>query len=243
MMNLHVRARWRTPGQERTQRGFSLMNMMVASSLSLIAVTAMVLLLAGTLGRGSVTIQMTRLTQDLRAAMQLMTRDVRRANYHSSFMQCFGNTNCREDLGISAYVNTINIDAGGDCFWYWLDRNGDADLSNDSTGAYRLAQVSGVGVVQMRIGGNGAAECDADQGWELITDPKVINITAFSVDNVDSYTDVLSDQGDSQVVEKIRLSLTGSLVRDPMVSKEIQDLVHVRNDVKSPPPIILIPGP
>lgn len=223
----------------RRQRGFSLMNMMVTGVLSLFAVATMVVLMAGTLGRGSTTIQSSRLAQDLRAAMQLMSRDLRRANYHSSFLQCFGNTNCRADLGIAAHVNTININAAGDCFWYWLDRNGDADLTNDFIGAYRLATVDGVGAIQMRIGGNAAAQCDADAGWELITDPSVVDITAFSVDDAASYTEVLSDAGESQVVEKIRLGITGRLVRYNDVTREIRDIVHVRNDVESPPPVVV----
>ena len=220
--------------------GWGLISMMVTAVLSLFASATMVILMASTLGRGTTTIQMSRLTQDMRATMQLMSRDVRRANYHSSFLSCFGNTNCRAELGISAYVNTININADGDCFWYWLDRNGDGDLTNDLIGAYRLASVSGVGAIQMRVGGNDAAQCDADAGWELITDPTVVDITAFTVDDTASYSEVLSNAGETQRVEKIRLILNGRLVRDNTITREIRDVVHVRNDIESPPPPVVI---
>lgn len=216
----------------RLQGGYGLLSTLVAGVVGLFAVMAMVLLLAGTVGRGSTTIQMTTLSQGLRAAMQLMTRDLRRANYHSSFLQCFGNTNCRVDLGITGFVNTINIDADGDCFWYWLDRNGDANLGNDLVGAYRRGEVGGVGVVQMRIGGNDAAQCAQDDGWQTITDPNVIDITALQVSDNASYTEVLSAAGEAQTVEKIGVTLQGRMVRDPAVSKTITDLVHVRNDVE-----------
>ena len=88
--------------QPKNQRGLGLMEMMVSMVLSLLAVTTMVVLMANTLGSGATTIQMSRLTQELRASMQLMSRDLRRANYHSSFLNCFGNVDCRDDLNIDA---------------------------------------------------------------------------------------------------------------------------------------------
>ena len=92
--------------------------MLISMALSLMAVGVMVILMANTLGTGAKTIQMSRLSQELRASMQLMSRDLRRANYHSGFLSCFANVNCRVDLGIDAYVDTININAAGNCFWY-----------------------------------------------------------------------------------------------------------------------------
>ena len=145
------------------QDGFGLVEMLVSVALSMLAVTVMVILMANTLGTGSETIQMSRLSQELRASIQLMSRDLRRANYHSGYLNCFANFDCRDDLGIAAYVNTININTDGNCFWYWLDRDGDADLSNDAVGGFRYSTVGGIGVLQMRIAGNAAANCDSNR--------------------------------------------------------------------------------
>jgi len=215
------------------QNGFGLVEMLVSLALSLIAVTVMVVLMANTLGTGSETIQMSRLSQELRASIQLMSRDLRRANYHSGYLNCFANFDCRDDLGITAYVNTININAAGNCFWYWLDRDGDADLSNDPVGGFRYSTVGDVGVLQMRIAGNTAANCDDPAGWELITDPDTIDITAFNISNADSYTENLTSAGDVQTVEKIRLTINGRMASNPAVQRQIQDLILVRNDVQS----------
>jgi len=215
------------------QSGLGLIEMLVSMALSLMAVGIMVILMANTLGSGATTIQMSRLSQELRASMQLMSRDLRRANFHSSFLSCFANVNCRIDLGIDAYVDTIHINASGDCFWYWLDRNGDAALNDDAVGAFRFSTINGVGVIQMRTSGNSAANCDAGTGWELITDPGTVEITSFTVSNSDSYTETLTTDGDTQVVEKIRLNIAGRMVRDPSIQREIQDLVLIRNDIQS----------
>jgi type IV pilus assembly protein PilW len=229
----------RTPGSHRrpnnlkSQFGFGLIEMLISTALSMLAVTVMVILMANTLGTGAKTIQMSRLSQELRASLQLMSRDLRRANYHSGFLNCFANANCRSDLNITAYVNTIQINAAGNCFWYWLDRDSDADLSNDAVGGFRHATINGVGVLQMRISGNSAANCDDGTDWELITDPGIVDITSLIISNADSYTESLSAAGDVQVVEKIRLSINGRMASNPSVQKELQDLILVRNDIQS----------
>jgi prepilin peptidase dependent protein B len=217
----------------KNQRGISLVEMMISMVLSLLVVMIMVVLMASTLGTGTATIQMSRLSHELRASMQLMSRDLRRANFHSGFLNCFANINCRDDLGITAYVNTININADGDCFWYWLDRDGNADLSDDAVGGFRFGTVGGIGVIQMRTAGNLAPNCDDETDWELITDPNTVEITSFNISNSDSYTEILSAAGDNQVVEKIRLTINGRMVADPSVQRRIQDLILIRNDVQS----------
>lgn len=215
------------------QRGLGIVEMMISMALSLLAVTTMVVLMANTLGNGATTIQMSRLSKELRASMQLMSRDLRRANFHSSFLNCFANVDCRDDLNIAAYVNTIHINATGDCFWYWLDRDGDAELNDDPVGGFRFSTVNGVGVIQMRTTGNSAANCDDGTDWELITDPNTVEITSFNVSNSDSYTEILSAAGDTQIVEKIRLNINGRMANNPSVQREIQDLILIRNDIQT----------
>jgi len=218
----------------KNQRGFGLIEMLVSMALSLLAVSVMVILMASTLGTGTATIQMSRLSQELRASMQLMSRDLRRANFHSSFYNCYANVDCRDDLGIAAYVDNIHINEAENCFWYWLDRDGDGDLSNDAVGGFRYSTIGGIGVIQMRTTGNSAANCDDDDdGWELITDPNTVEITSFVVSDSASYTETLSAYGDTQVVEKIRLTINGQMATNPSVQREIQDLVLIRNDIQT----------
>ena len=215
------------------QRGLGLLEMMISMTLSLLVIATMTVLMANTLGSGATTIQMSRLSQELRASMQLVSRDLRRANYHSGYLACFANVNCRSDLNITAYVNTIHVNADANCFWYWLDRDGDAVLSNDAVGGFRLSSVDGVGVIQMRTTGNGAANCTGDTDWELITNPSTVDITSFNISDADSYTETLSAAGDIQTVEKIRLSINGQMTSNPSIKREIQDLILIRNDIQS----------
>ena len=217
----------------KNQRGLGLLEMMISMALSLLSVTLMVVLMANTLGSGAATIQMSRLSQELRASMQLMSRDLRRANFHSGFLNCFANIDCLDDLDIADYVDTIHINEAGDCFWYWLDRDGNADLSDDPVGGFRFSTIDGIGVIQMRTTGNSAANCDDDTDWELITDPNTIEITRFDISSAASYAETLSATGDTQLVEKLRLSINGRMSSNPSIQREIQDLILIRNNIQS----------
>lgn len=219
---------------QHKQYGLTLMEMLVAMSISLVVSMAMVGLMANTLGTGTQTIGAARLTSEMRAALQIMSRDLRRANYHANFMKCFGNLDCRTSLDngdgdASAYVNAISID-GGDCFYFWLDRNADGDIGNDDVGAFRLGTVNGVGVVQMTTTRKTAPDCDQEADWADITDPDVVHVTEFLVSNALSYVDATAGGG-SQTVDKIRMSITAELIGKPDTTRTVEDVIRVRNDI------------
>ena len=54
------------PGNRQRQKGVTLIELLVAGVISLIAASGMVLVMASTLGTSSQTIQMARLTQEMR---------------------------------------------------------------------------------------------------------------------------------------------------------------------------------
>lgn len=228
------------------QLGLSLMEMLVAAAISVVVATSMVILMANTLGTGTRTIEATRLGQEVRSAMQVMSRELRRANYHGNFMRCFGNVACRNSLeggapGTSAanWVNTINItDAGNsDCIWFWYDRDSDGTInSDDPVSAFRRGTVGGVGTLQMSTTVTAAPGCNTATGWVDISDPQVIDVIAFNADDSTSFTDTLNSAGATQGVEKIELSITARLVSDNTVQRTIVDHVKVRNDVLTPAP-------
>ena len=62
------------------QKGASLMEVLVAMSISLVVTASMVALMANSLGSTARIIKMTKLTDDMRIALQMMTRDVRRSS-------------------------------------------------------------------------------------------------------------------------------------------------------------------
>ncbi len=224
--------------------GVSLIELLVAMAISLVVSLAMITLMANTLGTGKQTIEMSRLTAELRTALQIMTRDVRRANYHGNYIACFANVNCRSDgsleAGASSFIKAVTVgDSVGtdDCLFFWFDRDSDGNITTDATdyvGAFRRALVGGVGVIQMTLTTKTVANCTTGGNWFAISNPNIVDITDMTVSDALSFTDTVSSAGATQSVGKIGVSISGVLVKNNAVSKTVLDLVRIRNDIYAP---------
>jgi type II secretory pathway component PulJ len=221
--------------QIQKQQGMSLMEVLIATSISLVVTASMVVLMANSLGATARIIKMTKLSDDLRIAMQMMSRDVRRSSYNSNSMYCYANEDCGTD-GAAILAGDITINADNDCFTFRTDRDHDGDSSENEAGGFRLVPSGDVGVIEMWTG-DASPDCDAAAGssnWAQITNPDNINISAFSVDDDLSYTVVIFDDGIdtlSQRVRKVRMSMEGRLVVDGSIMRQIEDVIAVRNDL------------
>lgn len=227
----------------RRQQGMSLMELLISMVISLVSSTAMIMLMSNTLGTGSKTIAMTGLTQKMRATMQIVTRDLRRANYLGPLeaRSCFSNVNCLVDLGFDGAIGNVAVgddsdgDGYGECLSFWLDRNQSGSLEATEIGAYRLNVNGGVGSIEMLRSYTGMESDNCPSGtWVSITDPKVVDVQKFEVDNTKSYTEVISSSGSTQTVQKIRLLIAADLRNTGSanftVSREIEDQINIRNN-------------
>jgi prepilin peptidase dependent protein B len=234
----------------RSQRGMTLWELLIATTIGLIAAMGMVILMANTLGTGTRTIKMTRLSQEMRTAMQIMTRELRRANYHGTYAGCFGDADCTTTLGISGVVKaiTINGGSGGSCFWFWYDRPdaGGNLVTGDEVAAFRLVDDgAGVGSLEMSVTGTGAPDCTADpeDGWLPITDSNVYDVTNFAITNTESFVATITKAGATLSVNRIGITMTGTLIGDASIpawmrggdlpTVQLQDFIRVRNDITS----------
>lgn len=222
------------------QTGFSLLEVVISMGLSLFVTAAMVALMSNSMGNATRLVLMTKLSDDLRMTMQMMTRDVRRTNYNADAILCYGNDDCAED-GTLTQPTDIFISDAGDCFTFMLDRNHDNYVDPAiNAGGFRRRVVDNVGVIEMWTGGD-EPDCTAsgaDAGaveWVSLTDTSNMNVTAFIVDDDLSYTQVIFDDGAgglvSQKVRKLRLRIGGELRDSNGVNRRIEDIISVRNDL------------
>lgn len=247
-------------GRKR-QLGMTLMELLVAGMISIIVSSGMVILMANTMGTSTETIKTTKLASEMRTAMQIMTRELRRANYHATYAACFGDLDCLATLGVTDQVSEININADNDCLWFWYDRpqrcptssctatqlvDAQTAITAETVAGFRRIETDpgGIGIIQMTTTGTSAASCPTT-GWVNITDPDLIDITAFNatdaVPNFASYTWTVNG---TQSVERLGITMTGKLKEDASLPAwmrgntapvlTIRDFIRVRNNVISP---------
>lgn len=228
------------------QTGATLMEVMVAMSISLVVTASMIGMMASSLAGTSRIVQMTKLSDDMRVALQMMSRDVRRSSYNINSMRCYANDDCGMDGdGALIVVGDITINGDNDCMVFLTDREHDNYESDIAAGGFRQVPVdpegdgSTVGVIEMFTGtGDPAGICDAAagaDGWVEITNPENMDIFDFNIDTSLSYTQVIKDDGInptiSQRVRKVRMDMQGRLVLDPTITRQMEDVITVRNDL------------
>jgi len=224
----------------KRQAGVTLIEAMISLALSLIVTSAMVVLMANSMGTSTRIIHMSQLTDELRNAMSMMTRDVRRANYSANSIFCYGHSQCGFAGGNALQVGDIQID--GECFTFTLDRSFNGDATDDAVGGFRRVVTAGTGVIEMWTGIAGTTpNCASGAGaanWIELTDPNTVDITFFEVDDAGSITKEIAESKTSTFDSRqreIQISLEGELILEQqkgsvVVVRRLEDIIYVRND-------------
>jgi type IV pilus assembly protein PilW len=149
----------------RLARGLSITEFMVGIVVGLFIVGGATKLFVDYLGSNRSLLLGTRVNQDLRAAADLVARDLRRAGYWRNAESGISTT-----LGVLPVVNpyrTVSLSAGVIDYSYAKDSNNTLDAATEQFGV-RRAVVSGKGVLQLQTAG----------AWYSITDPATLDFPA-----------------------------------------------------------------
>ncbi len=229
----------------RPQHGFSLVELMIAALLALIALGALLTVYDTTLRDSLRQLRQARLQQSLRAVLDLAGADLRRAG----FRRFDPLTDRPLDNPFQAGANDLRIgaaagEAAASCitYSYDLDRDGrlgtgrcprrgcapGTDADNDERFGLRLRR----GTVQMRYGGR---DLDCRRGrWQSLTDPDV-EITSLRFKLV-SRCLALPAGGPCTaararlLVRQVEIRVGGRLAADPGLAARLQRRVWLRND-------------
>jgi len=219
------------------QAGMTLMETMIALALSVFVTASMVILMANSLGTATRMTQMSQMTDELRNAMSMMTRDVRRANYSPDAVRCFGNSDCGVDGTASQLAGDVTV-VGSNCFTFnlnrWKDVSGVPTKVAGSGGFRRLpADGSSPGWIEMWVGDSTPACNSSNSNWVSVTNKDLVDVTSFVVDDSQSFTTTVEEAGGTltQKSRKIRVQIEGHLVLDPDITRRIEDIIQVRNDI------------
>lgn len=213
----------------RKARGFSLIELMIALVAGLIVIGSALVFTVSTVRSYNENIRSTRLTQDLRTAMNLAVREIRRSGFDMTAV-----SRVLTDNNPAPSFSVVAVPATNDCVAYQYDR-GDA-LENR---ALRLN--SATGTLQAKVSA-AAVSCSDTTGWVDVSDPAVVNATKFVVkirkypfcrglsskpDPANPATKVLWDVATGSV-SNLSLCLKGSLRADSSLSRTVFDTTRPR---------------
>jgi len=219
------------------QRGLGLVELLIAAAIGLFLLAGLTDFLGRSLVQSGRNFKDARLTQDLNTAMELMTRDLRRAGYSSTATAAstgaWAAANPFTQAVVAANDGGINLNTSG-CALYSYDlpssQNGILDAAENM--GFRLQG----GAVQA---GTNVTTCAVAGNWQPVTDPALSEITALTFQYLDgagavavSQRPFVSAAGASWAVctRLIQITLTGRLVGNPAVTRTITQSVRVRND-------------
>ena len=218
-------------------RGFSLIEMMIAVTVGLVVLAGVAQIFASTVNSSGDSLKMARVNQDLRAAMDVMIRDIQRAGYSAlTTNSTTGAVTTRTNPFTSS---TTNLQVTGSCITYTYDRNANGTLDNDENMAFYLSN----GAILMRNSVTSASNSCSPTSAEGITDSNRVTITALTftvtphcinVTNSPPTDCAATAAANGNILVKPRqvtISITGTPVGDASTLRTITDTVKLRNDL------------
>jgi len=158
----------------KRQVGFSLIELLIGTLVGLIVAAGAMTLYVNTLKGQSNNIKLARLNQDLRAMMDTMERDIRRAGFLTtnpdSYIAELKNNPFFDGATVGA-TTELAVYNGGHCivYAYNLDNDAPPQVDGNERMGFRL---SNAGELEMRSSGNSNDDCD-DGAWESVTEAEV----------------------------------------------------------------------
>jgi type IV pilus assembly protein PilW len=245
-----MRKRFRTRVHE--QRGVSIIELLVGVAVGIIVVTGAVKLMSDTLSSNRRLTLETRVNQDLRAAADLIARDIRRAGYWNNAVSGVFNA-----TGAAATPNPHrDIQVGTGDIRYNFARQSGAQPNDVDAAEWAGFQLKNDGTLELLLSRNGGTE-----DWRPMNDPGVVRFTTLTITPlatprvVELYTyctclakltctaadfQDLSSSGGAKgsyfdnrptlTIRQFTVLLAAEAANDPSIRREIAESVRVRND-------------
>jgi len=211
--------------KNKNEKGFSLIELMMALAIGMVITASIGSLFGRLVKHNADVLKMTRLNQDLRASMLLMSNDIRRAGYWGFAHLGIGGaavnpfTQGLNELTVAEHTGeTVNS-----CVTYAYDRNDDGIVDDNELLGFRLN--SGVLEMAMQL-----SSCTATTDWEQFSDPNTVNITSVEFVTNHKTIDIDGDSVNDIILKEVEVTLSGELLADPSVSRTIVETIRIRNE-------------
>jgi prepilin peptidase dependent protein B len=228
----HMYINSQKPWSSCQSSGFTLVELMIALTIMLVVSLAAVQLSASVFGTNTQLIHMTQLTSELRSAIQIISRDVRRAGYDSDALAGFLTTEeVSSGVTMGDDLDDTDDDYVTDCLRVAYD---DISSGDEVNAVYRLRTISGIGRVSVHYGDS--TSCDTlitDGDWVDMSDPLLINITALQFVHNEDLTDIAENLNNGHMIqvglEQVSITISATLRDRATVNRSITNEVQIRN--------------
>jgi len=211
----------------RRQTGLSMVELMVGVAIGLFVVAGATLAVSNQLGDNRRLTLETQIQQDLRAAADVIARDLRRSGYWASAQDGVWHAGA---VAVATNPYTALTPASGVAsevrFGYSRGEGENNLLDLNDEAGFRLVDAA----IQMRTGGQ----------WQALTDSTTLRVIDFRVTS-NSQSVALKCFSDcpgggtacwpTQTVRDIEVFIDGTAVHDPSVRRNARSNVRLRNDV------------
>lgn len=215
----------------RHQRGLTMVELLVGMALGLFVTSAALLLLVARIQTHRAELLEGRLMQDLRVAIDVVTRDLRRAGYWNDAAKSMAGSDGAGSANPYAAIAPASGSSETVYFSYSRGLRGGRAVDDNEQFGFRLRR----GTIEMQLGGG---------SWQALTDSNTLVVSAFSITPAlqEIALDALcaqtcpADEDDCrprQVVRSLAVSISGHAANDPRVVRSIRTLVRLRNDAIS----------
>jgi prepilin peptidase dependent protein B len=230
------------PLSRRPMHGMSMVELLVGVALGLFVVAGVAALFVSHLTSGRTLLLEARVNQDLRAAADLVARDLRRAGYWGNALQGTVAT------GVATTPNpyrAVTDNTGANRIEYNFSRDvaENNTLDNNEQFGFWLDE----GAVKFKTNGTPT--------WQFVTDPNIVTVTAFTITPTESLIDARESCertccSDADVVagtcatanisagqscptvtlRQYRIRLSGNATSDARVARSLETRARVRNE-------------
>jgi Tfp pilus assembly protein PilW len=218
-----VQLMWRCGSKgRRSQRGLSLVELMVGIAVGLFILLAATIVVSSQLGDNRRLLLETQLQQDLRASSDIIARELRRAGAWDTAESGIWFSG-RSTAVVANAFSPVEM-TGTESIEFAYQRR------SDEEGPYGF-RITESGVVQTLL---------ADAGWQDLTDGQVMNVAELVLTMVETPSDPLpcprecpgggTDCWPRLIERTVQVDLTASSRTDNTVSRTLTTFVRLRND-------------
>lgn len=216
-------------------KGSTLFELMIGLLLGATIILGAMGMVFGVMRSNTESLRVTRMDHELRSAIDLISKDLRRYGYWGNAVQdLYANQNTNP---FHSADNQLVVNANCILFSYDVDEDGTIPSLNTSPSDERFGYRLADNAIQSRPSYSDSYDCDdPDDEWEAITNNDMIRVTNLRFSQSSQVIDIDgAGSGTSTItVNRVDITMTAELVSDSSISRTLTESVRIRNDVLTP---------